>query len=987
MVQVFVPAGEFWMGADDRTYNEKPLHQVYLDDYWIDQTEVTKAMYWRCVTAQECEPPYVSLYNDPKDDQHPVTCISWDDASAYCRWAGRRLPTEAEWEKAARGTEGREYPWGNQAPDCSLANYRECGEELKLKSELKSAGSFPAGASPYGALDMAGNVWEWVQDWDTYDYYKLSLEQDLTEPDDSYKVVRGGSGKSPAGEIRSAHRRAQPPGDRIYDIGFRCGVSAKTLLPTETAMRTPEPPATSVPKIVSTRIAWKDRMVQVFVPAGEFWMGSENGREDERPVHRVYLDAYWIDQTEVTNAMYRRCVTAQGCMPSDYHIYDDSEYDQHPVISVFWDDAIAYCRWAGRRLPTEAEWEKAARGTDGREYPWGNWRMEDEDWYGDSTHPVNDFLVGASPYGALNMAGNALEWVQDWFEDDYYKVSPERNPTGPASGNGRVLRGGNRGNITSDINIRSAYRLGVSYISLFGFRCAVSAKTSLPTKTPMRTPEPTATLVPKIVSTRIAEKDGMIQVFVPAGEFEMGAQDEYYDEQPVHRVYLEDYWIDQTEVTGAMYRLCITAKRCESPYAYFDSKYDDPQYDQYPVTHVSWDEANTYCRWAGRRLPTEAEWEKAARGTDGREYPWGNQPPDCSLANYLGCGDAPKPAGSLPAGASPYGALDMAGNVFEWAQDWYAGNYYKTSPERNPTGPAGGNGKVLRGGNWHYNVYSLRSADRNGHNPDFIPEFVGFRCAASTETAMRTPEPAATPAPKIVLTQMAEKDGMVQVFVPAGEFEMGSENGDDDEQPVHRVYLDDYWIDQTEVTNAMYRRCPATQGCKPPMSCCTGSCYNDPEYDQYPVIHISWDEANAYCRWVGRRLPTEAEWEKAARGTDGREYPWGNQAPDCSLTNYRGCWDDLTPVGSLPAGASPYGALDMAGNMWEWVQDWYADDYYHTSPERNPTGPAGGSGKVLRGGGYEYSIAYSLRSAYRSNQRPSYYSGNIGFRCAVSAEK
>jgi len=247
------------------------------------------------------------------------------------------------------------------------------------------------------------------------------------------------------------------------------------------------------------------------------------------------------------------------------------------------------------------------------------------------------------------------------------------------------------------------------------------------------------------------------------------------------------------------------------------------------------------------------------------------------------------------------------------------------------------------------------------------------------------PEPVSLPtaAPKIGSTRVPEKDGMVQVFVPAREFEMGSEYGDDDEKPVHRVYLEDYWIDRTEVTHAMYRRCVTAQWCEPPSDM---TFYNDSKYDQYPVIYVSWDEADAYCGWAGRRLPTEAEWEKAARGTDGRAYPWGNQEPSCLLANYESCGFGAQPVDSYTSGASPYGALDMFGNVWEWVQDWYGSDYYKTSPERNPTGPTNGDYKVVRGGSWN-DDAYYLRSANRSYYLPDSRYLNVGFRCVVSAGK
>ena len=217
------------------------------------------------------------------------------------------------------------------------------------------------------------------------------------------------------------------------------------------------------------------------------------------------------------------------------------------------------------------------------------------------------------------------------------------------------------------------------------------------------------------------------------------------------------------------------------------------------------------------------------------------------------------------------------------------------------------------------------------------------------------------------------------VHVPAGEFEMGSTTGDNDEQPVHRVYLDEYWIGQTEVTNAQYALCVSAGGCTAP----SNSRWQDSDYRDHPVTHVDWNQARAYCAWAGVRLPTEAEWEKAARGTDGRIYPWGNSAPDDRFANYGNIIDGTTPVGNYPEGASPYGALDMAGNVWEWVNDWYDSDYYSQSPSENPQGPATGESRVLRGGSWDNYDSF-VRSAFRFKYVPVDWGRYYGFRCVRS---
>jgi formylglycine-generating enzyme required for sulfatase activity len=199
---------------------------------------------------------------------------------------------------------------------------------------------------------------------------------------------------------------------------------------------------------------------------------------------------------------------------------------------------------------------------------------------------------------------------------------------------------------------------------------------------------------------------------------------------------------------------------------------------------------------------------------------------------------------------------------------------------------------------------------------------------------------------------------------------------------VHTVYLDAFYIDRTEVTNAQYRACVEAGACSQPHD--TGW-YNDPNRAEHPVVYVDWNQANAYCRWAGKRLPTEAEWEKAARGTDGRTYPWGNSDPDCNKANYGDCVGDKTAVGSYPAGASPYGALGMAGNVCEWVADWYDLGYYSQSPTRNPPGPDSGEERGLRGGSWVF-LPGLCRNAVRGWAAPDDQHDVVGFRCARGSE-
>lgn len=254
--------------------------------------------------------------------------------------------------------------------------------------------------------------------------------------------------------------------------------------------------------------------------------------------------------------------------------------------------------------------------------------------------------------------------------------------------------------------------------------------------------------------------------------------------------------------------------------------------------------------------------------------------------------------------------------------------------------------------------------------------------------------------PSIGSTLTSDKDGAIMVYVPQGEFTMGLGDRDHLSNPAHKVILDAYWIDRTEVTNAMYAKCVADGVCKEPIdksSSTQSSYYSNSEFDDYPVIYVDWNMAEAYCEWRGDKLPTEAQWEKAARGTDGRIYPWGENI-DCSYANYywispdyslwesnNYCVGDTTKIGSYESGKSPYGLYDMVGNVSEWVADWAGAVYEPNSTLVNPLGPATGVYRMTRGSSWSdqafpvslflsLTVVNDIRSAFDTRD-------DIGFRC------
>jgi formylglycine-generating enzyme required for sulfatase activity len=228
-------------------------------------------------------------------------------------------------------------------------------------------------------------------------------------------------------------------------------------------------------------------------------------------------------------------------------------------------------------------------------------------------------------------------------------------------------------------------------------------------------------------------------------------------------------------------------------------------------------------------------------------------------------------------------------------------------------------------------------------------------------------------------SEMAWVDGSVLSYVPAGEFTMGSGAAN---APQKTVYLDDYWIYKTEVTNSMYAFCVSVGACAPPAQELGTPVYDNPIYANYPVVGVSWDMADNYCSWIGGDLPTEAQWEKAARGSAGAQYPWGGTEASCDLGNFAGCVGALTDVTKYEDGASPYGVLDMGGNVFEWVNDFYGENYYNNGPTDNPTGPDTGEFRVVRGSGFETDPEQAA-SAIRRPAGNAYHNRDLGFRCVV----
>jgi formylglycine-generating enzyme required for sulfatase activity len=504
---------------------------------------------------------------------------------------------------------------------------------------------------------------------------------------------------------------------------------------------------------------------------------------------------------------------------------------------------------------------------------------------------------------------------------------------------------------------------------------------------------------------------------------------------------------------------------------YDRGKYNGQSIADHPVMsndNITWYGAACYCDWLsllegltpyyngiwhqtpahnpyeaeGYRLPTEAEWEYAAKYDDGRTYPWGNAEPSCALSNFASCNDGwTSPVGSYPLGASKLGLMDMAGNVWEWVGDRYGD--YSIDPQTDPLGSSRNSSVVRRGGCSIRGTQYLFSASRSWDRPDPIEQLVGFRLCSSGTFLSGKRTITVEHTTKASDSAISKKPHIEMIRVPAGAFTMGQKAYELE----HEVTLtNDYYLGLHEVTNQEYleavqwaynndlveivtrnygrtRFIEAYGEMLLDFSGNSGVVYNyntrrfwipppivggDNTAD-HPVTRVTWYGAACFCDWlsiqeglepfykgnwdqtpahnpyeaVGYRLPTEAEWEYAAQYDDDRIYPWGDTNPNCNLQRYH--YDFSSPVGSYPVDTSKLGLMDMAGNVWEWVGDWYGLDYYGRSPLFDPLGPADGKKRVNRSG--RGGSLKTLRCADRGKSGPLSNSYKYGFRICRRANQ
>jgi len=637
----------------------------------------------------------------------------------------------------------------------------------------------------------------------------------------------------------------------------------------------------------------------VFQPTSRVRVGcsemDRRCRENEIYFRWVEVPSFWIDSTEVSNDRYRRCVDRGGCTPpEDDFRFNDRGRGSEPVVGVTWDQARAYARWAGCRLPSEAEWERAARGRELRwRFPWGNARGTGRanvwDGIAGSGGPRSVASYPATGWGVYDMAGNVWEWCRDRYRPNFKSLPADGSPV--TSGWGRVVRGGSwrRGIDLARVSARSWYEESYRADDL-GFRCAAGPAAGISD----------AELL--AVAGRTFPIDSR-----PGTEFE-GADLSPEDQRYLERRAVTWLMLEERPADAALLAATLLQK--------------DPG-NRSANDLLTWvegelvKEARNGGVAATRRLRSVYRQALSGRRDAARRA---RETDDLLVAALRACGQS----------AARRGDRETAVSCFD---------------------------EGLR----------------------IVPGDAGFR------RDLQALEPEAGE----LRTWAA--DGKDMVWVPGGTFRFGASEGDrqaaTDELPAADFSVEGFWLDRNEVTNAEYRRCVEAGACTPPVRT---DAYDDPNRASHPVLWVTWFQAYDYAAWAGKRLPTEVEWERAARSGSGQRFPWGGRW-DPAMANALGVegadyWMAAAPVGSFPASA--WGLHDMIGNAAEYVHDVYHPSYNGAPRDgrswEQETGPMQERRRVVRNGSFA-DLPVRQRVSRRSARKPTDASKAIGFRCAASA--
>jgi len=622
---------------NDRRCRENEVYFRWVDvpGLWIDSTEVTNHRYRICVDAGRCSPPSNgSAFTDPGRGQYPVVGLTWSQARDFSRWVGRRLPSESEWERAARGQQMRwRFPWGN-GRRTELAN---------VWDQTMAAGRGPLPVSTFaatglGVFDMSGNVWEWCQD--RYQTGFKELPADGSPMRNGVgRVVRGGSWRRGIDLARVSARSWFEEDYRADDLGFRCALDRASEI--------------SDSKVRSIA----DRVFALQSAPGTELVGVELSTEDRRYLERRALT--WLMLERRAGEAVLQAATILRRDPRDPVALDLLEWVEGEMVEeALAGDVDSLVELRSRYLRTVSRsprFERRMRTTDER-------------------------LVDALASCGENFA-----------------------------------RDGKRGRAEE----------------CFAAGLAIGPSDS-------RLQRGRDSLEPAAGETRIWSQDGRVMVWVPSGTFRFGAslrdRQIAVDELPAGARDVVGFWLDRNEVTNADYRRCVDAGACTLPSK--TEAFDNPGRGSHPVLWVSWYQANEFARWAGKRLPSEVEWERAVRAGTGARFPWGDSwEPD--RGNFFDTGGSDRWATESPVGSFPpnaWGIHDLIGNAAEWVQDVYHTSYGGGPRDgtawEQETGPSTERRRVVRGGSYFDPPAKQRVSRRSSRKPTEDHRTVGFRCAA-----------------------------------------------------------------------------------------------------------------------------------------------------------------------------------------------------------------------------------------------------------------
>jgi len=1042
--------------------------QIELAEYWIDQHEVTNAEYAEFLADTGGQPPADWPQGNVPDEQenHPVKGVTWEQATAYCEWAKKRLPTEAEWEVAARGSEGRLYPWGDKQQAVSLP-----------RSGTYAVGSKTTNQSPFGVFDMAGNVWEWVRD----PYASIPEGQ---------KVLRGGANDFLKDMVYRLHGDPSVP-TMHASAGMRCAASKVNVIERQSIAENVfyqdsfadpgsgwpiqsegtfyygyHPPdffhvEVGTPEnftSISRQPDFEDITVEAEILVdhtntedGDFRYGLALRRKSPNQFYAFTVSSragMWyvlksspsgLETLAEGSVDTLRGFAPQGFTPDEtdkvrvdasgsnfiFHIngkavaqVSDSEYSSGEIgffVENF-DETLAHVHFDTltiRELEFDAE-QVASNVLYKDEFtdPSSGWPFEDEEGapYRVGYHPPDFYHVEPRAVNETTVVstGEAYEDVTVEVEvfvdhtetedgDFRYGLMMRRTAEeqfyaftiSPRSGEWYVLKSSSSG-----VEVLKEGEIN----TLQGFA------------PPGFTPDKTDKLrVDANGSDFTFHINGQVVAEVSDSEYgsgEVGFYVENFDESLSHIHYetltireleiapepeasklYEDEFTDPSsgwpneDVEGEPFRVGYhppdfyhvePRAANETTVVSEGQEFEDVTVKSVVfVDHTETENGDYRYGLVVRRMAEEPFYAFTVSPRSGTWYVLKSSP---SGLETLAEGSVDTLRGFAPAGFTP----DKRDKLRVDAQGSTLAFHINDEPIVQVSDPDYASGEI------GFFVENFDETLTHIHYESLTVQEVEAEAIAQAPTGTpqpSTPTPTAEPVPTATPTP-APPEGMT--LIPAGYFQMGSSTGQALERPEHPVFLDAFYIDTYEVTNAQYRECVQDGGCTQiSAQSATRQNYRDnPAYDDYPVVNVTWDQANAYCQWAGKHLPSEAQWEYAASGPDNLTWPWGNSFEANRLPANE---PDTQPVGSYPEGASPFGVFDMAGNVAEWIADEFAEDFYSNSPPTNPISTEVSAGRIFRGGSFGNTDGQFYTTSRRYGNIRTFSDVDIGFRCAQDA--